>query len=1057
MKHRCILAMLLVLVMVFGIWPGNVMAVSEVTSGSCGENATWVMDPDAHTLTIQGTGAMKFKSYYFEAPWTPWEEEIRSIVIAEGITEASGFKTCKWAQRISIPASATKIDYEYFKEMSSLEYIEVAEGNTVYSDIDGVLFTADQKTLLRFPCGYNGIYTVPATVTKIEESAFSNCSTLLEVTLPEGLLNIEAYTFSGCSSLISVKFPKSLLKIRSYAFEECTSLESIDLPQGLTTIGYNAFGYCGIRNAVVPDSVTKYDGAFGYCGALESLTIGKGALSGVENDYWCTPNLKTVKVSSANSVYYCDAKGVLYNKAKTELLATPRGITGEYTVPSWVQGLDGKAFYGCNKLKKVVLPPSVTYISEQCFTGCSALEEINLEGITWYGMAALAGCSSLKEIKLAPEQPFFDSSVFSDCGMTEVEIPEGYTEIGEYMFAGCNNLKRITIPNTVETIGSRAFADTAPESVVLPKGLKYLGSGLFGGCAELKEITFPTENENFYVDTTGVVYTADRTELLLATSQTDDLIILADTVESIASDAFVLGTVRTVVIPKAVADYDALWNLQGESIEKFIVAESNPAFASDEQGGLYNKDLTHLLKLPRGFQGAYYAPEQMASAESNAFEGCEGLAQIHVGKAFADPDSQLPDMVNVPAFYVSENHPGYYNDDNGVLYSADGTRLVYAPKDLEGEYALPETVSKIYDSAFSGCSKLTAIDMSLCQIGTIPEGAFMECTALETISFPRGLETVGAYSFYGCSALETLEIPAGTQILDLDAFSACTALRQVIFPDTLVEMSRAFEDCKNLRTVRFMGDAPLGAGGNFSCYNMDTQEYHLPSKLTVEYSCDAKGFTTPYWNGIPTKVFSSTARSCDGTDCNCTAFTDVPVAGHWAHNAIEEMLQQGLFKGVGKERFSPDGTMTRAMVVTILYRVFGEPESGECTFSDVPADTWYTEAVAWAAEEGIVNGVGNNRFAPDAAVTREQVATILSRALSVEGATTGRGLGTLGCFTDEEQVSDYAKLSLQAMVGMGVITGKGAKLDPKGTATRAEVATILWRWMEYASETVPVK
>ena len=1049
MKHRGILAMILALALMLGILPGMAVASAESKSGICGDNAAWEVDLDSHTLTIKGTGEMDFDSYYFYAPWSPWEEEIFTIVIEEGITYARGFHTCRWAEEIRVPTTVTKLDYAYFSEMDSLEHIAVAEGNTVYSDIDGVLFTADQKTLLRFPCGYNGIYTVPATVTKIEESAFSNCSTLLEVTLPEGLLNIEDYTFSGCSSLISVKLPKSLLKIRRYAFEECTSLESIDLPQGLTTIGYNAFGYSGIRNAVVPDSVTKYDGAFGYCGALESLTIGKGALSGVASDYWCTPNLKTVKVSSANGSYYCDERGVLYNKAKTELLAAPRGITGEYTVLPGVESIGYCAFNGCYALKKVNLPPTVSAIGEQAFVACKALEEINLEGVTWYGMAALSGCSSLKEIKLAPEQPLFGFSVFSSCGMTEVEIPEGYTEIGENMFSGCDKLKKVTIASTVETIQSGAFSCTALESVILPRGLKSLGYAVFEGCEDLKEIDFPTENENFYVDTTGVVYTADRTELLLATSQTDDLIILADTVVRIASDAFVLGTVRTVVIPKAVADYDYLWNLQGESIEKFIVAESNPAFASDEQGGLYNKDLTHLLKLPQGFQGAYYAPEQMASAESNAFEGCEGLTQIHVGKAFVDPDSQLPNMENVPAFYVSGDHPDYYNDDKGVLYSTDGTRLIYAPKDLEGDYTLPETVNKIYRYAFWGCSKLTAIDMSLCQIEEIPEGAFMDCTALETISFPRGLETVGAYSFYGCSALETLEIPAGTQILDSDAFSACAALRQVILPDTLVEMSQSFEDCKNLRTVRFMGDAPLGAGGNFSCYNMEKQEYHLPSKLTVEYSCDAKGFTTPYWNGIPTKVFSPTARNCDGSACGCTAFSDVPVAGHWAHNAIEEMLQQGLFKGVGKDRFAPDGTMTRAMVVTILYRVFGQPETGECTFSDVPADTWYTDAVAWAAEEGIVNGVGNNLFAPNKAVTREQVATILNRALSTETRNTGRGLGTLGCFSDEGQVSDYAKQSLQAMVGMGVITGKGAKLDPKGTATRAEVATILWRWMEY--------
>lgn len=1049
MKHRRILAMILALVLMLGVLPGMAMASTESRSGTCGDNATWEVDLDTHTLTIKGTGEMDFNSYYFQAPWSPWEEDIFTIVIQEGITYAWGFHTCRWAEEIRVSATVTQLDYANFSEMASLEHIEVAEGNLVYSDRNGILFTADQKTLLRFPCGYNGIYSVPETVTRIEEKAFSNSTTLLEVTLPDGIRNIESDTFSGCASLTAVTLPKDLLKIRSRAFEGCTALESIELPQGLTTIGYGAFGYCGIRHAVIPDSVTKYDGAFGFCDKLESLAVGKGVLGGVENDYWCTPNLKTVKVSAANSVYYCDDRGVLFNKTKTELLAAPRGITGEYTIPHGVKDLGAKAFNGCYQLKKVVFPPSVNYIPEQGFTNCIALEEINLEGITWYGMAALYGCESLKEIKLAPEQPFFEYAVFSDCGMTEVKIPEGYTEIGENMFVGCLNLKTVTIPDSVETIGSNAFMGTALESVTLPQNLKSLGHGVFDCCENLKEINFPKENKNFYTDVTGVVYSDDKTTLLLATSLTDERIVLADTVEHIADGAFALGTVGTVVIPAAVDDYDCLWNLRGSSIEKYIVADTNPAFASDAQGGLYNKSLTHLLKLPDGFQGVFYAPEQLASAEWDAFAGCEGLTEIHVGEAFADPDSQLPNLENVPAFYVSQEHPDYYNDDRGVLYSTDGTRLIYAPKDLAGDYILPETVAKIYPRAFRGCDKLTSVDMSRCYVQEIGDCAFADCIALKEVTFPQGLEIVGEESFCGCLSLERVELPEGTEKLEPYAFAYCESLREVLLPETLEEMEFAFESDNGLKTVRFMGDAPLGAMGSFNCYNPVDGAYGKPNKLTIEYTCGAKGFTTPCWSGITTKVFSPTARNCDGSNCACGEMKDVPAAGHWAHNAIEEMLEQGLFKGVGKDRFNPEGTMTRAMVVTILYRFFGEPETGKCTFSDVPEGTWYTDAVAWAAEEGIVNGMGDNLFAPNKAVTREQVATILNRALSVETTESGRGLGTLACFTDEGQVSDYAERSLQSMVGMGIITGKGAKLDPKGTATRAEVATILWRWMEY--------
>ncbi len=1046
-------AMILVLALLVGILPVTASGIEPETSGSCGSDATWEVDPHTHTLRIKGTGAMDFDSYYFEAPWTPWEEEIRVIVIEEGITEAWGFHTCKWVEWVSISSTVTDINYEDFQEAIYLEYIDVAEGNTVYSDMGGVLFTKDQKTLLRFPGGYKGRYTVPETVTYIAEQAFSNSNTLLEVVLPEGLTELQEETFYGCASLASVKLPQSLKKIRRSAFERCLSLESVELPQGLTTIESGAFWYSGMSSVTIPDSVTKYGGAFNYCYKLESLTAGRGILSHLEDDYRFSPNLKTVRVSSGNPAYYCDERGVLYNQEKTELLAAPRSITGEYAVLPGTGVIGYMAFDECYALKKVQLPPSVTGISEQAFDGCISLEEINLEGVTWYGMAALCGCESLKEIKLSPEQPYFDSYVFMGCGITEIEIPDGYTEVGEDLFAYSEKLENVTLPNTLVTIQSGAFAGTAIESITLPESLENIGYGAFEDCKKLKELRFPEENENFSTDASGVVYNADKTELYFAPAEAGDLIILADTVERISTYAFAGGTVRTVVIPGAITDYEVLWNICGDSIEKFIVADTNPAFAEDEQGGLYNKDLSHLLQLPQGFRGAYYAPEQMASAEWDAFEGCKGLTEIHVGKAFGDPDSQLPNMVNVPAFYVSEDHPDYYNDDKGVLYSADGTRLIYAPKDLTGDYVLPATVTKIYRYAFSDCRKLTSVDMSACDIRVIPENCFAYCTALEEVRLSRSLQTVESCGFGDCVSLRKVELPEGTSVLESYAFGNCTALTEVTLPDTLREMFDAFSDCSNLRTVRFMGNAPLDAAGAFVCYDEKTGIFYLPPKLTMEFTCTAKGFTTPYWKGISTRVFSPIARNCDGTACTCTDFADVPAVGHWAHNAIEEMLYVGLFNGVGDNRFNPDGTMTRAMLVTILYRWNGEPSVGACTFTDVPENTWYTDAVAWAAEEGIVNGVGNNRFAPNQPVTREQVATILTRALSVDYTTMDRKLGWLGYFSDEDRVSDYARPSLETMVGLGVINGKGTKLDPLGTATRAEVATILWRWNEYASNT----
>ena len=134
--------------------------------------------------------------------------------------------------------------------------------------------------------------------------------------------------------------------------------------------------------------------------------------------------------------------------------------------------------------------------------------------------------------------------------------------------------------------------------------------------------------------------------------------------------------------------------------------------------------------------------------------------------------------------------------------------------------------------------------------------------------------------------------------------------------------------------------------------------------------------------------------------------------------------------------------MTRAMLVTVLHRLEDAPKGGSGSFDDVIGDTWYGEAVAWAASSGIVNGTGDG-FQPEADITRESLAAILYRyakGTAVEAKTSS--------FTDAGDVSDWAKEAMDWAVSQGLIIGKdGNRLDPAGTATRAEVATILMRFV----------
>lgn len=177
-------------------------------------------------------------------------------------------------------------------------------------------------------------------------------------------------------------------------------------------------------------------------------------------------------------------------------------------------------------------------------------------------------------------------------------------------------------------------------------------------------------------------------------------------------------------------------------------------------------------------------------------------------------------------------------------------------------------------------------------------------------------------------------------------------------------------------------------------------------------------------------------------------FTDVR-QNDWYYDAVDFVFQNDLMNGTSAYLFEPNGTMTRAMLVTILHRQAGEPVVNYAMpFTDVEGSTWYTEAVRWAASEGVVTGTSATSFAPDAPVTREQFATILYRYAQSEGqGFTGAWAFRLD-FDDADAVSDYAYEALCWMTMHGVIEGDGANLHPQDSAIRAEAAAMLMRFIQ---------
>ena len=170
---------------------------------------------------------------------------------------------------------------------SHLTAIHVAEGNTAYSSEDGVLFNKDKTTLVCYPIGKTETtYTVPATVTTIETSAFMNCTALTQVTLPEGLTNISNMSFERCAALAQINLPNSLTSIANRAFYGCTSLTEVTLPDGLTKIEFYTFYDCSaLEKVTLPEGITYIGNkAFYNCTALTELTVWAITPPTLEND-----------------------------------------------------------------------------------------------------------------------------------------------------------------------------------------------------------------------------------------------------------------------------------------------------------------------------------------------------------------------------------------------------------------------------------------------------------------------------------------------------------------------------------------------------------------------------------------------------------------------------------------------------------------------------------------------------------------------------------------------------------------------------------------------------
>ena len=242
---------------------------------------------------------------------------------------------------------------------------------------------------------------------------------------------------------------------------------------------------------------------------------------------------------------------------------------------------------------------------------------------------------------------------------------------------------------------------------------------------------------------------------------------------------------------------------------------------------------------------------------------------------------------------------------------------------------------------------------------------------------------------------------------------------------------------------------------NGSVPSVALKDYELTGNATIvwyytdDYSNDY-GFES--WNDNSSSSSSSGTTTTPTTPANpvpdkTMPFTDVK-SNDWYYQSVQYAYDNGLFSGVSHDSFAPGDSMDRSMLVTVLHSLDGKPAAGKGGFTDVADGAWYANAVAWAAEHGIVSGVSDSAFAPNGAITREQLAVMLYRYAQYKGYDVSKTADLSG-YADQGSISDWAAQAVQWACGSGLMTGRSANsLAPAGTLTRAEAATMLKAFCE---------
>ena len=953
---------------------------------------------------------------------------LQTVVFEEGMTWLPGYilAGCSGFTTVKIPETVTEIGKGAFRDCSRLKSIEIPESVT---EIGSHTFSNTKLGSIR----------VPDTVTDMGDHVFSGCTELKEVTLPNIRQNIMAGMFEGCTSLEKIVLPETVTAIRSDAFEGCTALKDITWSKAPEIIESNAFRNCSaLKEVTIPGTVKSIgDCAFLNCDALTTVTIPDSVTSIGEQVFYDCDALTTVKLGSglksipASTFEHCDV---------LESLRIPRRVTT----------IGDNAFKDCVKLTSITIPRSVTKISSNAFSYPKIL--------TIYGVSGTYAETFAKEnsIKFVDQQI---KATTASLDKTELTINKG----------AAAQLNLSVTPENFTDIVDWKSTDTNIVTVSDNGVVKAVGVGT----ATIKVVV-------------GDVSASCKVTVLQPVTGIDL------NKSSLTMDALGTFQMTASVYPDSANDKRITWS------------SSDPAIASVDENGLVTALKKGTATITAAAMDGSGVKSTCKVTVSNTAYVCTDPAQLESPHNY---DNSCTDVWSyrldgASSLNVTFDARTEMEDGFDYLYILDGSGKEvgkYTGKELAGKtVSVPGDTVQIRMASDKGNNawgfKVTSVTAGseTCQHVWDNGKVTKEPTETET-----GIKT---YTCTLCGETKTETIPKLTHEHSYDAvvtaptctekgYTTHTCACGDSYVDTYVDaLGHAWD---NGKVTKEPTETETGVKA-FTCTRCGETKTEVIPALSHEHSykdvvtaptCTAKGYTThtcacgdsyvdTYVDALghawdAGKVTKPATETEDGvktftcTRCGETKTEVIPAIGSvdvtkmftdvshsWADDGIQYCVTHQLMSGIGNDLFGPKLTTTRAQIVQILYNLEGEPKvTGKTPFTDLTND-WYQDAVLWAYQTGVVAGTSSTTFEPDRPVTREQIAVILmeymTRVLKLERTWTP---ADLSIFPDADSVSDWAKDAMADAVGLGLISGASnggqTLLEPQGSATREQVATIL--------------